>query len=121
MGSRRRRPTSATSPLACGGRFVGLRGSVFACARSVVGLRPVGFDVADGFIGGPFDSAWAVVAAGDQVRVVDVDGDRLASVEPAQRDDLAGDHDDAGGGDAALHGDRVGGDPGWWSGGSGSA
>jgi hypothetical protein len=92
------------------------------CARAWIGLvGSVGFDAGDRVVGGAANGVWSVVAVGGQVGVSDVDGDGLTGVDTAEGEFLPGDHDDAGGGDASLDGDRFGGWLGWWSGGAGGA
>ena len=66
-------------------------------------------EAADWLGGGPADGAGVVAAQVDgHGVVVDVDGDNLPGVDPAEGDFLADDHDHAGVGSPALDGDRLG-------------
>jgi hypothetical protein len=74
---------------------------------SLTGL--LGFDAADRLGGGPPDGTDIVAGQLDAEGVLgNVDGDDLASVDPAECDFLADDHDDAGVAGDPLHGDRFG-------------
>ncbi|WP_146167592.1 hypothetical protein [Micromonospora sp. MH33] len=70
----------------------------------MVGLAwSVGFDAADRLVVGPSECAGAIVAFDGEGGVRDVDGDGLASVDPAEGDLLADDHDDSAVGGPPLH------------------
>ena len=66
------------------------------------------------FSGAGVDGELGAVAGDAEVGVLDVDGDDLAGVGASDAQSLAGDHDDAVGGDLALDADRAGGWGGSW-------
>jgi hypothetical protein len=92
----------------CGRRLTALSRAGLSCttadgpplsrrnATLLLGVGPVGFDVAYRLVGGASHGAWPVVALDGQLGVVDVDGDGLAGVDPAEGDPLSGDCDGAG-------------------------
>jgi hypothetical protein len=69
----------------------------------------LGLEAADRLGGGPVDGAGVVATEVDgHGVVVDVDGDDLPGVDPAEGDLLADDHDHAGVAGPALDGDWLG-------------
>lgn len=82
----------------------------------------LGLEITDRAGAGAGDGALGAVGEVDGDGVFgDVGGDHGPGLITSERDELAGDHDGAGGRDPAGDGDRLDRRAWWWSGGSGAA